>query len=66
MAGTPKISRPAFDTLLARAGLGLSETQKAELYGAYASLEMLCERLHAPLPLGAEPATIFTLDGPSS
>jgi hypothetical protein len=66
MAGTPKISRAAFDLLLARADLGLSEAQKAELYGAYASLEMLCERLHAPLPLSAEPATIFTLDGPSS
>jgi hypothetical protein len=66
MPGTPKISRAAFDLLLARAGLGLNEAQKAELYGAYASLEILCERLHAPLPLGAEPATIFTLDRPSS
>lgn len=64
MPGAPKMSRAAFDALLARAGLDLSEAQQAELYGAYASLEMLCERLHAPLPLEAEPATIFTLDGP--
>ena len=62
MPGTPKISRAEFDFLLARAGLAMSEAQKAELYGAYASLEMLCERLHAPLPLATEPATIFTLD----
>ena len=66
MPATPKISRAAFDALLARAGLVLSEAQKAELYGAHASLEMLCERLHAPLPLEAEPATIFTLDSRAS
>ena len=64
MPGMPKISRAEFDAFLARAGLDLGEAQKAELFGAYASLEMLCERLHAPLPLEAEPATIFTLDGP--
>jgi hypothetical protein len=66
MPGTTKISRVAFDLLLARAGLDLGEAQKAEIYAAYASLEMLCERLHAPLPLAAEPATIFTLDGHAS
>jgi hypothetical protein len=64
MAAAPKIARAAFDLLLARAGLTLTEAQKAEIYGAYASLEMLCERLHAPLPVEAEPATIFTLDPP--
>ena len=64
MAGTPKLPRAAFDLLLARAGLTLTEAQKAELYGAYASLEPLCERLHAPLPLDVEPAVIFACDPP--
>ena len=64
MAVAPKLARAAFDLLLARAGLTLSEAQKAEIYGAYATLEQLCDRLHAPLPVEAEPATIFTLDPP--
>jgi hypothetical protein len=64
MAATPKLPRAGFDLLLARAGLTLSEAQKAELYIAYASLEMLCERLHEPLPLDAEPAVMFACDPP--
>ncbi|HXQ49477.1 MAG TPA: hypothetical protein VN802_00155 [Stellaceae bacterium] len=59
MTGTPKISRAEFDFLIRRAGLTLSEAQKAELYSPYASLEMLIERLHAKLPLSAEPAVIY-------
>jgi len=62
MPGTPKISRAEFEFLARHAGLSLTAEQKAELYAAYASLEALIERLHAPLPLEAEPATIFTLD----
>jgi hypothetical protein len=64
MPAAPKLARAGFDLLLARAGLTLSEAQKAELYVAYASLEMLCERLHAPLPLDAEPAITFACDKP--
>jgi hypothetical protein len=64
MPAAPKISRAEFDFLMRRAGLTLSEQQSEELYGAYASLEMLCERLHAPLTLDAEPAIIFACDGP--
>ena len=64
MPAQPKLPRAAFDLLLARAGLTLDEAHKAELYTAYASLELLCERLHAPLPLDAEPAVIFACDPP--
>jgi hypothetical protein len=62
MPGTPKISRSEFSFLLRRAGLTLGEAQQDELYGAFASLEMLMERLHAPLPLAAEPALIYVAD----
>jgi hypothetical protein len=55
----PKLNRAAFDALVARAGLKLGDAQAQELYAAYATLEMLCERLHAPLPLEAEPALIY-------
>jgi hypothetical protein len=58
----PKLSRAAFDALVRRAGLVLSEEKAAELYAAYGTLEMLCERVHAPLPVEAEPAMTFTLD----
>ena len=58
----PKISRAEFDALARSAGLTLSELQKAELYGAWGTLEQLIERLKAPLPLEAEPATIFDPD----
>jgi hypothetical protein len=63
MPGKPKITRAEFDFLMRRAGVTLSEQQTDKLYGAYASLEMLCERLHAPLTLDAEPATSFACDG---
>ncbi len=56
-----RITRAEFDTLVARAGLELSEDRKAELHRAYASLEMLIERLRAPLPPEAEPATIYAI-----
>jgi hypothetical protein len=60
-AGSPKLSRAEFDVLVRRAGLSLSEAQKDELYGPYGTLELLIERLHAPLPFAAEPAVIFVL-----
>lgn len=59
----PKISRAEFEALARSAGLALSEQQKAELYGAWGTLEQLIERLKTPpLPLAAEPATIFAVD----
>jgi hypothetical protein len=59
----PRISRAEFDLLAHRAGLALSEEQKAELYGAWGTLEQLIERLRSPpLPLAGEPATIFAVD----
>lgn len=60
----PKLSRAAFDAILARAGIALGEPQAAEIYAAWGTLEMLCERLHQRLPAEAEPATIFTTETP--
>ena len=57
----PKLPRAAFDAMIARAGLSLSTAQADEIYAAYGTLEMLCERLHAPLPPEAEPAIIYDL-----
>ena len=59
----PKITRAEFDALARSAGLTLSELQKAELYGAWGTLEQLIERMKTPaLPLPLEPATIFDPD----
>ena len=60
----PKLPRAAFDALLERAGIVLSAAKAAELYAAYGTLERLCERLHAPLPPEAEPATIVAAEAP--
>jgi hypothetical protein len=62
MALAPKISQAEFEFLARRAGLSLSEKQKLELYGAYAHLEAMIERLYEPLPRDAAPATIFAID----
>ena len=59
----PKITRAEFDALARSAGLTLSELQKAELYGAWGTLEQLIERMKTPAPpLALEPATIFDPD----
>jgi hypothetical protein len=50
-----------FDFLVRRAGLALNERQRADLFGAYGTLEMLIERLRTPLPREAEPATIYVV-----
>jgi hypothetical protein len=58
-----KLTRAEFDILADHAGLALSERQKAELYGAWGTLEALIERLRTPsLAIEAEPATIFAVD----
>jgi len=61
-----QISRAEFDLLVGRAGLALSEQQKAELHGAWITLDALIERLRGPLDPALEPATIFTADQDSA
>jgi len=57
----PRESRAAFDALVRRAGLTLSEAQAAELHIAWGTLEALIERLRVPAPSDLEPATIFVV-----
>ena len=60
-----KLGRAAFDAVLRRAGIVLTEAKAQELYAAYGTLEMLCDRLYVPpLPPQAEPATIVTNEPP--
>ena len=63
MADEGRVTRADFDALLRRAGLTFDRAKADELFGAYASLEMLLARINRPMPLEAEPAVIFTLDG---
>jgi hypothetical protein len=59
MAGPPT-SDAAFALLARRAGFDLDAAHRAELYGAWLTLEALIERLRTPRPGDAdEPATIF-------
>jgi hypothetical protein len=58
-----RLARADFDALLRHAGLTFDPAKTDELFGAYASLEMLLARINRPMPLEAEPAVIFTLDG---
>jgi hypothetical protein len=55
------LTRAEFDGLVARAGLTLTEAQKAEIYRAWGSLEQLIERVRGHVPPEAEPATIYTI-----
>jgi hypothetical protein len=57
---TPTISQPEFEFLARRAGLTLSEAQKAELYSAYGYIEAMLEKVRKPRGREAEPAHIFT------
>ena len=45
--------------LLARAGLSLSDAQKAELKGVYAGIAAMAERVRKPRGRMAEPALIY-------
>ena len=51
-----EISDEALDFLLARAGLSLSNAQKAELKGIYAGIAQMAERVRKPRGRMAEPA----------
>jgi len=55
----PEISDAALDFLLARAGLSLSDAQKAELKGVYAGIAAMAERVRKPRGRMAEPAHVF-------
>jgi hypothetical protein len=55
----PDINDAALDYLLARAGLDLTDEQKAELKTVYAALAALAERVRKPRGRMAEPAHVY-------
>ncbi len=54
-----EISDEALDFLLARAGLSLSDAQKAELKGVYAGIAAMAERVRPPRGRMAVPAVTY-------
>lgn len=54
-----EISDEAFEFLLARAGLDLTDDQKAELKGVYAGVAAMAERVRRPRGYMAEPAHVY-------
>jgi hypothetical protein len=54
-----EIDDAALDYLLARAGLGLSEEQKAELKNVSAAIAAMAERVRKPRGRMAEPAHTY-------
>jgi hypothetical protein len=55
----PEMTDEAFEFLLARAGLDLTEQQKAELKSVYAGIAAMAERVRKPRGYMAEPAHIY-------
>ena len=53
------IDDAALAFLLARAGLYLTDEQKAELKGVYAGIAAMAERVHKPRGRMAEPAHVY-------
>ena len=53
------IDQAALEFLLARAGLHLTEEQKAELKGVYAGIAEMAERVRKPRGHMAEPAHLY-------
>ena len=53
------IDDAALTFLLARAGLHLTDEQKAELKGVYAGIAAMAERVRKPRGYMAEPALIY-------
>ena len=53
------ISDQALDFLLARAGLDLTDEQKAELMTVYSGIAEMAERVRVPRGRMAEPAHIY-------
>ena len=54
-----EIGHEAFEFLLARAGIYLTEEQKAELKGVYAGIAAMAERVRKPRGRMAEPAHVY-------
>jgi len=54
-----EIGDEAFEFLLARAGLDLTDAQKAELKTVYAGLAAMAERVRKPRGRMAEPALTY-------
>ena len=54
-----EIDDAALEYLLARAGLDLTEEQKAELRSVYAGIVGMAERVRKPRGIMAEPAHIY-------
>jgi hypothetical protein len=55
----PEIKDEAFEFLIARAGLDLTDEQKAELMTVYAGIAKMAERVRKPRGRMAEPAHIY-------
>ncbi len=55
----PEMKDEAFEFLLARAGLDLTDKQKAELKMIYAGIAEMAERVRKPRGRMAEPAHIY-------
>lgn len=57
----PSVSEAEFATLVRRAGLPLSEPQRAVLYAVWGNFEAMLDRVRQPAdrPRGAEPAHVF-------
>ena len=54
-----EIKDEAFEFLLARAGLALTEEQKTELKGLYGGVAAMAQRVRKPRGCMAEPAHIY-------
>ena len=54
-----EIPTEAFEFLLSRAGLDLTDEQKAELKGVYAGIAAMAERVRKPRGYMAEPAHVY-------
>jgi hypothetical protein len=54
-----EIPTEAFEFLLARAGLQLTDEQKAELKTVYAGIAQMAERVRKPRGRMAEPAHVY-------
>jgi hypothetical protein len=55
----PEISDEVLDFLLARAGLGLTPAQKADLKSVYPGIAAMAERVRKPRGRMAEPAHVY-------
>ncbi|MFL5266462.1 MAG: hypothetical protein ACJ8AH_07670 [Stellaceae bacterium] len=55
----PEIGDEAFEFLLARAGLKLTDEQKAELQTVYSGIAEMAQRVRKPRGRMAEPAHIY-------